>query len=40
MLLVVTGKRVVQLPADDEVQKLEGWILGQDCESGSVRVSP
>jgi hypothetical protein len=33
MLLVVTGRRVGHAPTDEEVQKIEGWILGQACES-------
>ena len=33
MLLVVTGKRVGNAPKDEKVQKIEGWMLGQACES-------
>jgi hypothetical protein len=30
MLLVVTGKRLGHSPEDDNVRKVEGWILGQE----------
>ncbi len=32
MLEVVTGRRAAGVPKDDEnVRKVEGWILGADC---------
>jgi len=36
MLLVITGQRPDHPPDEENVRKLEGWILGQVCESGSV----